>query len=176
MPPPRFHHEPVLVDPQIAPPYTDLAITRIDTQVDHDNRLISAATVIDNLGGEPPSVPFCVYTVVLTYVHGELKEVHEWRWYGTGHSGFPFRTLWTNSPLYYAQEGGDGYEVHVVVDSEESVVDRNRRNNIDFLYCPPFFKPNLFNADSEQPLRQEVTIENGKRKSKLTIGGKPLKK
>ena len=172
MPPPRFHHEPVLVDPQIAPPYTDLAVTRIDAPPDHDNRLISVAAVIDNLGGEPPSVPFCVYTEAFTHVNGEPKLFREWRWYVT--AAYPFRTLAMNAPLYYAEEGGDQYQVTVEVDSEESVVDRNRQNNRHSIVCLPIFKPK-FTADSEQPLRQEVTIENGKRKSKMTIGGKPLK-
>jgi hypothetical protein len=65
------------------------------------------------------------------------------------------------------------YQIAVTVDSTQVVVDRNRQNNYKFMVCPPFVKPN-FNADSQQPLRRETTIENGKRTSKLTIGGKPL--
>jgi hypothetical protein len=172
MPPPRFQHEPVLVDPQIAPPYTDLAVTRIDTQPDHTNRQLAISAVIDNLGGEPPGVPFCVYITWQTYEHGEFRAAQEWRYYVNAQ--FPLRTPATNATLYYAEEGGDMYWVSAEVDCNQQVVDRNRANNSLALTCNPIHKPN-FTADSEQPLRREVTIEKGKRKSKLTIGGKPLK-
>jgi hypothetical protein len=179
---PRFPHELVLADPQIAPPYCDLWVPQIVTKPDHDNKLLNACAVIANSGQAPPSGPILVYTVVIADVYKGPQygwtqdDFKEWRWYDAGTS-LPFRTLWMSAPLHYAEEDGGGYLVWVHVgDDENRVGDRNPNNNVNYIQCPPFHKPATFKEEMQQALRQETTMEDGKFTSTLTLGGKPLKK
>jgi hypothetical protein len=179
---PRFLHEPVLEVQHIAPPYTDLWVPEIVTKPDHDNKRLYACAVIANRDQAPPSGPIRVYTVVIAAVYkgpqyGWTEEATtEWRWYAAGTS-LPFRTLWMWAPLHYVEEDGGEYQVWVYVGDPENLVgDRNPNNNSNYIQCPPFLKPATFHEEMHEPLRQETTMENGKRTSTLTLGGKPLKK
>ena len=176
MPPPRFSQQPVLEDPQVAPPYCDLWVQEIVTKPDHDLQRLNVCAVIGNRGQAPPSGPMLVHFEVWAD-RGLQQPTHEWQWWHAGQA-LPFRTNWMWASLDYVEDGGGWYHVHVTVGDPENLAgDRNPFNNSATINLPPFFEPRTFTPEMKQPLRLETTVDDsGKATTSLTIGGKPVKK
>jgi hypothetical protein len=163
----RYVHEPVL-DLEIASPYCDLAVTRIDVTEDYNAGRIGAAAVITNLGTEPPTGPFCVRMQMLTNFD-QVEATDQEFWWFPASAAFPFRTPFATMELRSFDEGGDTYTILGAVDVTEAVVDRTRYNNFRYRFWYPFGP--RFAPGSKQTLRREIRVENGERKVTTTLKG-----